>query len=70
MSAHSDRSAEDVYTADPRFAAPLGLTAAVVRHEGEPDRCTVYPTDAEESALTTTWLSVDVDCLVSLDDAR
>ncbi|WP_277553483.1 DUF7511 domain-containing protein [Halobaculum limi] len=70
MSAQPDRSTEDVYTADPRFAAPLGLTAAVVRHEGEPDRCTVYPTDAGEAALTTTWLSVDADILVSLEDAR
>ncbi|GAA0192488.1 MULTISPECIES: DUF7511 domain-containing protein [Halobaculum] len=70
MSAASDRSPEDVRTPDPRFSAPSGLRAAVVRHDGEPDRCTVYPEDADDVALVTTWLSVDADCLVALDDAR
>ena len=70
MSAAPDRSPEDVHTPDPRFAAPSGLTAAVVRYDGEPDRCTVYPEGADDGTLTTTWLSVNADCLVPLEDAR
>ncbi|MFC6787717.1 hypothetical protein ACFQFH_18235 [Halobaculum halobium] len=70
MSAASDRSPEDVHTPDPRFSALAGLRAAVVRHDGEPDRCTVYPDDADDVDLVTTWLSVNTDCLVSLEDAR
>jgi len=70
MSAASDRSPEDVHTPDPRFSAPSGLRAAVVRHDGEPDRCTLYPEDADDADLVTTWLSVNADCLVGLDDAR
>ncbi|SHG56337.1 DUF7511 domain-containing protein [Halobaculum gomorrense] len=70
MSAASDRSPEDVRTPDPRFAAPSGLRAAVVRHDGEPDRCTLYPDDAADADLVTTWLSVNADCLVELHDVR
>jgi hypothetical protein len=70
MSAASDRSPEDVRTPDPRFGAPSGLRAAVVRHDGEPDRCTLYPTDAADADLVTTWLSVNASCLVELRDAR
>ena len=30
----------------------------------------MYPEDADDAALVTTWLSVDADCLVALEDAR
>jgi len=70
MLVDSDRSSDRVRSPDPRFEASLDLTAAVVRHDGEPDRCTVYPDDADGTTLVTTWLSVDADCLVALADAR
>ncbi|UIP00911.1 hypothetical protein Hbl1158_06015 [Halobaculum sp. CBA1158] len=70
MSAAPDRPSGDAHEPDPRFAAPDGLRAAVVRHEGEPDRCTVYPADADDVALVTTWLSVNADCLVPLEEVR
>ena len=70
MSVESDRSPDGARSPDPRVAASAGLTAAVVRHDGEPDRCTVYPDDADDATLVTTWLSVNADCLVALVDAR
>lgn len=35
-----------------------------------PDRITVFPAAAEESRQTTKWISLDVDCVVSLADMQ
>ena len=70
MAVDSGRSSDPSRSSESRFETPPGLTAAVVRHDGEPNRCTVYPDDADDTTLVTTWLSVDADCLVALADAR
>ncbi|WP_435127943.1 DUF7511 domain-containing protein [Halobaculum sp. D14] len=73
MSASTDSDAdsdERLRTADPRFAAPSGLRATLVRHDGEPDRCTVHPSDVDEHVLMTHWLSADADAFVPLSEIR
>jgi hypothetical protein len=49
---------------------PPALRANVVRYSDEPDRLTLSPAAVSERDHTTTWLSVNADVVVSLDDAR
>lgn len=74
MSAGPDRPTGGDPTPDPDAdsgaPAPTALRAAVVRYDGEPDRCTVFPADADDAAVVTHWLSADADSFVALDDAR
>lgn len=70
MSAGPDRQTEGVPTPDSSLATPTDLRATVVRYDGEPDRCTVFPSDADDIAIMTHWLSADADWFVSLEDAR
>ena len=72
MSAGSDRQTGGAPTPDASPDAPtdLALRATVVRYEGEPDRCTVFPSDADDAAITTHWLSADADWFVTLENAR
>lgn len=67
MSAHS--TAGD----GPRTTVPApdyALESATVPQEVGPDRCTVYPRDAEESARLTTWLSVNAHAMRDLASMR
>ncbi len=49
---------------------PPALCVNVVRYPDEPDRVTLSPCEVSAGDHTTTWLSVDADAVVSLDDAR
>ncbi|QLC32662.1 hypothetical protein EFA46_000035 [Halarchaeum sp. CBA1220] len=52
-------------------AAPdYALDAVTVTQERGPDRCTVYPTDADEETRLTTWLSLDADATCDLATMR
>lgn len=46
------------------------LAAVVEAGVDGPDRCTVYPRDCGERDRTTTWISVNVSVLCSLDEYR
>lgn len=41
-----------------------------VDEEDDPSEVTVFPGDADEVALPTTWLTVDADSAIPLTDAR
>lgn len=43
---------------------------AVLDDEDEPGQVTLFPAGVDESALATTWITVDVDAAVPLPDAR
>lgn len=46
------------------------LHSIVVRYEGRPDRCTVYPRRDSCQERTAAWLSADFDAFVPLDSMR
>ncbi len=46
------------------------LHSVVVRYEGRPDRCTVYPRRDSCQERVAAWLSADFDAFVSLDAMR
>jgi hypothetical protein len=46
------------------------LTAAVTAHAHEPDECTIFPLDADEETITTTWISARGDAFVPLAEMR
>jgi hypothetical protein len=61
--------------ADGRFGPRLAAStprydAAVVAYDDEPDECTIYPTDASDDELVTTWISAKEGSYVSLEEAR
>lgn len=63
MTANSDQSRHAV------FGRPT-LHHRIESQPTTPDRVTLYPEAAEETAQLTRWLTVDADCLVSLDGMR
>jgi hypothetical protein len=46
------------------------LTARTVSRPDGPDRCTVFPPEATGFARMSTWISVDADVVVSLEEFR
>ena len=46
------------------------LHSVVVRYEGRPDQCTVYPRRDSCQERTAAWLSADFDAFVPLDSMR
>lgn len=50
--------------------SPPEYEATVVSYDDEPDECTIYPTDATEEELVTTWISAKSGSYVSLEDMR
>ena len=46
------------------------LHSVVVRYEGRPDRCTVYPRRDSCQERTAAWFSADFDAFVPLDSMR
>ncbi|MFD1563730.1 hypothetical protein ACFR99_09240 [Haloarchaeobius amylolyticus] len=54
--------------ADPEDA--VLFDAIVVRYEADDDRCTLVPHDGSTSEKLNAWLSVDLETVVDLDDAR
>ncbi|SFG59584.1 hypothetical protein SAMN04488063_2530 [Halopelagius inordinatus] len=58
---------------DSRIGGPVSppdYEATVVSYDDEPDECTIYPADATEDELVTTWISAKSGSYVSLADAR
>ena len=51
-------------------ARTYDLHSVVVRYEGRPDRCTVYPRRDSCQERTAAWLSADFDAFVPLDAMR
>ncbi|WP_435095522.1 DUF7511 domain-containing protein [Halarchaeum sp. P4] len=65
----ADSTADDAaYTTVP--APDYALEAVTVHQERGPDRCTVYPSDADEETRLTTWLSLDADATRDLAAMR
>ncbi|MFC4357659.1 hypothetical protein ACFO0N_06815 [Halobium salinum] len=58
----SDDSAADYH--------PPELVGTVVRYDGAPDECTVYPRDATEAELLTTWITAAESSFVDLEEMR
>ena len=46
------------------------LHSVVVRYDGRPDQCTVYPRRDSCQKRAEAWLSADFDAFVSLDAMR
>jgi len=64
--AASERGAPRRVAADAR---PRALTWRVARDD-DGAHYTVFPEDASDDELVTTWVTADEDALVALDDAR
>lgn len=47
-----------------------GLDAAVVHHDDGRAECTIYPIDADETEIVTTWITADDGAFVALDEMR
>ncbi|MFC6824079.1 DUF7511 domain-containing protein [Halopelagius fulvigenes] len=57
----------------PRLGEPASqpaYEATVVSYDDEPDECTIYPADADDDELVTTWISAKSGSFVSLADMR
>lgn len=57
----------------PRTTVPApdyALECVTVAQERGPDRCTLYPDDADEETRLTTWLSVNADVARDLATMR
>ncbi len=46
------------------------LRTVLVRYEGTPDRCTIYPRASDDKERQVTWISVDLDVVVDLETVR
>ncbi|GAA0223837.1 hypothetical protein ACFFQF_09180 [Haladaptatus pallidirubidus] len=46
----------------------LELSSVVVEYNGEPDRCTIYPTEATRLQRMANWMTADADAFVPLDE--
>lgn len=46
------------------------LEATVVHHDDGHAECTIYPVDADETELVTTWITADEGAFVSLEAMR
>jgi hypothetical protein len=44
--------------------------ARVVAYDDEPDECTIFPADADDDELVTTWISAKEGAYVSLEAMR
>lgn len=51
-------------------ASPPTLHCEIVEHPSGVDRCTLYPPGTSGVSRMSTWLSVDADCLVELEERR
>lgn len=60
------RRPEDTLADD---AAP-NVVAAVETRENGPDECTLFPCDAEDVDLMTTWITAQEDSFVDLESMR
>ncbi len=51
-------------------AAPQSfeLSSVVVEYDGEPNRCTIYPTEATRLERMASWITADADAFVPLDE--
>lgn len=65
MSAADCPASEDALCEFPSFDL-----CAQVDDADDPDAVTLFPDDADERTLLTTWLTVDADAAVPLADAR
>lgn len=44
--------------------------SVVVPADGHPDECTIFPVDASEAELVTTWISAEAGSFVALAEMR
>ncbi len=69
MATTEDRDGECSEDSLPVDATASGVSAAIDDAEGAVE-CTLYPTDADEKTLVTTWLTARGDDFVRLDEMR
>lgn len=69
MARTEDRDEERSNDPLPVDATASGVSAVIDEDEGVIE-CTLYPTDADEETLVTTWLTARDDAFVQLDDMR
>jgi len=48
----------------------LELHAVVERNDGEPDQCTIYPSDVDDHERMATWISATEPWFVRLESIR
>ena len=48
----------------------IELVDATVENDGAPDECAIFPKDASETELMTTWISAQGDSFVALESMR
>ena len=65
-----DPTAADADAPTPETDRPEDCVAVVVEYDDKPDECTIYPPNATEERLVTTWLSAGGDAFVGLDEMR
>lgn len=61
---------DDCPFGDERCAPPSFELASTVDDPDDPGEVTVFPADADDESLVTTWISVDPDGAVPLEDVR
>lgn len=66
----TDDPADDARTPTIPAQDDLCLEATVVHHDDGRTECTIYPTDADETELVTTWITAGERAFVSLEDMR
>ncbi len=55
----------------PDTEAPItDLEHVTVENDDAPDECAIFPRDATEDVLTTTWISAHEDSFVDLESIR
>jgi len=46
------------------------FAATVVNYDHSPDECTIYPTDVDETAQATTWITAEESAFCPLQSRR
>lgn len=61
---------EDSLPGTGEAVSPPEYEATVVSYDDEPDECTIYPANATDEEVVTTWISAKSGSYVSLADMR
>lgn len=49
---------------------PTPLDYVTVENDDAPDECAIFPREASDDVLTTTWITAQADSFVSLESMR
>ena len=60
----------DAHTPAPTDESSAELDHVTVENDDAPDECAIFPREASEAELMTTWITACEDSFVSLDSMR